>query len=255
MDEDVVVSQETPEAAPKERDYVAEATAMGWNAEYDGDNKVDAKEFVLRKPLFDEQKKLKRKVRDLENAIRAQTQMQEALVAQEREKLLAQAKMEKKEALESGDADRVIALDEEIDKIKRTPVRAPTQAPPEFTEWIEQNDWYSEDQKLRRYADALGMELYQQNPQRPLRDIYAEITREVRETFPTKFRNPNRTAPPQVEGSTRAATRNVESEPEIPKEYKQIFHTMWRAGAWGDITQKEAAKKYAADLAKIGAGD
>lgn len=246
---------EPKQEAPKERDFVAEATSMGWNPDYDGDNKVDAKEFVLRKPLFDEQKKLKRKVRDLENAIRAQTQMQEALVHQEREKLLTQYKAEKKEALETGDADRVIALEDEMDKLKRTPVRAPNQPPPEFTEWVDQNDWYSEDAKLRRYADALGIELYNQNPGRPLRDIYAEVTRDVKETFAAKFKNPLREKPSPVDSGSRAPTKTVEVEPEIPQEYKQVFHTLWRAGAWGSLSKKDAAKKYAADLANAGAAE
>lgn len=254
MAEEEVVVVETPEVTkPVERDFVAEATAMGWNAEFDGEGKVDAREFVLRKPIFDEQKKLKRKVRELENAIRTQTQMQESVIIKERENLLAQFKLEKKEALESGDADRVIALDDEIDKIRRTPVRNVNQTPPEFADWVEKNSWYSDDEDLRLFADGYGTKLFQQNPQRPITDIYADVAKKVKETFSSKFKNPNRETPPAVDTGTRApAPKAPPSEAEIPKEYKQVFHTMWRAGAWGDISQKDAAKKYVADLIKIG---
>lgn len=245
------------EVTTNDRDWTSEAASMGWNKDYDGPDKLDPKEFVLRKPLYDEQKKLKKKVKELEHAIRTQSQMQEQLLQRERDSVIASLKEEKKLAIESGDAGRVIELDEEIDKAKNITITAPS-IPKEFSEWASQaeNSWYGDDEDMTAWADAYGYKSLQKNPNKPIIEIYNEITKRAKEIFPTKFKNTNKDIPSKVEGANRSKNSDHspnDGEGRIPKDYKQVFHTMWRSGAWGDITKKEAAKKYVADLEKIGA--
>lgn len=241
---------------PAERDWASEASSMGWNSEYDGADKLDAREFVLRKPLYDEQRKLKRKIKELETAVRTQTQMQEQLILQEREDTIKRLRAEKKSAIEEGDGTRVIEIDEEIEQVKATPVKKAGPSS-EFIEWSSDpnNAWYGDDKTMTLWADAYGVRALQERPGRNVMEIFAEISREARKEFPHKFKNPNREVGDKVSsGETRnkPAQKQELGEQSIPSEYKQVFHSMWRAGAWGDMTKKDAAKKYAADLVKIG---
>lgn len=239
---------------PAERDYVAEAKAMGYKEDFDGPDKLDPKEFVLRKPLYDEMKKLRKKTKELEVALRTQTQMQQQLVEKERAELLAQYKAAKVAAIEEGDARKVVEIDEEVERIKNTPVQKQG-VNPDFAAWADKNDWYDSDpdteDEMSVWANAVGLKEHRKNPNRPVSEIYEDISRKVREKFPHKFGNAKRTAPPAVSTSDTGRTVQKDDEAEIPKEYKPIFFTMWRSGAWGDMTQKEAAKKYAADIKKI----
>jgi hypothetical protein len=249
------VSGEVSPSTSSERDWASEASSMGWNPEYDGPDKLDPREFVLRKPLYDEQRKLKRKVKELETTIRTQSQIQEQLIIKEREEAIQKLKQEKRSAVEEGDGGKVIEIDEELERIKSQPVQkaGPSQ---EFIEWSSDpnNAWYGEDNTMTLWADAYGARAAQANPGRNVSDIFAEITREVRKAFPHRFKNPNREKTNSVSsGETRQSSQKVElGENSIPSDYKQVFHTMWRSGAWGDMTKKDAAKKYAADLVKIG---
>lgn len=245
----------TQEVTPPERDWVAEATAMGWKEDHEGPERVDAREFVLRKPIYDEMKKLRKKTKELETAVRTQTQMQEQLLQKERDQMLNNLKQQKIQAIEESDAAKVVQIDEAIEHVKSQPVKQ-NGPPPEFISWVSDPDnaWYNDDEDMAAWADAKGLRLYQQNPNRPISEIYAEISRKAREAFPHKFSNSNREKPSAVEAPSRgnSSTKQELGEHSIPSEYKQVFHTMWRSGAWGDITKKDAAKKYAADLVKIG---
>ncbi len=247
---------EEAEQKPVERDFVEEAKAMGYKEDYDGPNKLDPKEFVLRKPLFDEMKKLRKKTKELENAIRTQSQMQEQLLEKERQELLEQYKSAKVTALEDGDHRKVVELDEEIDKIKNRPVQK-NQVNPEFAAWASENDWYDPDpdtdDERSLWANAFGLKESRRNPKKPASEIYAEISRKVKEAFPHKFKNMEREKPAAVGSGETGRTKTEDDEPVIPKDYKQVFHTMWRSGAWGDKTMKDAMKIYSADLKKIGA--
>lgn len=250
--QDGTESPQTPE-----RDYLAEAKAQGYREDFEGPEKLDPKEFVLRKPLYDEMKKLRKKTKELETAIRTQTQMQEQLLARERQEALELLKSQKITAIEEGDARKVVEIEAEVDRIKSTPIQTAQQPSPEFLEWSSDkaNEWYSLDEDMQAWADAYGLRLFNKNQNRPLSEIYMEISRKVKEVFPHKFGNQKRNIPAPVDSSdSRTPGGKTElGETDIPKEYKQVFHTMWRSGAWGDITMKEASKKYATDLAKIGA--
>lgn len=249
-DEQVVSSER------QERDWKSEATEMGWKEDHDGPDRLDPKEFVLRKPLYDEMKKLRKKAKELETAVRTQTQVQEQLLAKERQEILNNLKAQKIQAIEDSDAAKVVQLDEQIEQVRNTPVQRQAGPPPEFIEWSSDpsNSWYSDDEDMQAWADARGIRMYQQNPNRPISEIYAEISRKVKEAFPHKFTNPNREKGPTVESGTgsRSVAKQELSEASIPSDYKQVFHTMWRSGAWGEMTKKDAAKKYAQDLVKIG---
>lgn len=260
------MSEETQETTEQgsaeqttERNWNEEATSMGWKPDHDGPDRLDAKEFVLRKPLYDEMKKLRKKTKELETAIRTQENVQAQLRQREKEEMLNSLKQAKIQAIEEGEAAKVVQIDEQMEKIRQQPVQQRSGPPPEFVEWSSdpENSWYGDDEDMAAWADAKGLRLYQANPNRSVSEIYAEISRSVKKAFPHKFENPNREKPSNVESPSngRPASKQELGMDSIPSEYKQVFHTLYRSGCWGDpekISKKDAAKIYAKDLAKIG---
>ena len=263
-DETTITAPEAPETPvqetePKERDWLVEAKKIGWNEEYSGPDKVDAKEYVLRKPLFDQIHSLKKKSRELEAAVRHQRMVQEKLIEQEREKVIADLTKKRMDAIEEGDAKKVVEVEAQI-REKEQSLQSPGGGPPpEFLEFVAENEWYDQDEDMRLFADAKGVALYKANPKKPLKELYAEVAAKVREKFPQAFKNPNRTKPSAVEGTTPDPA-NVKKDlgwDDIPREYRRIAESQWRAGAFVDkkgspLPRKEAMRLYAEELKRMG---
>jgi len=239
--------EETPvKEQPQERDWESEAKAQGWNAEYDGDNKVDAREFVLRKPLFDDLKKLRKKTRDLEAAVMAQQRIHQEQLVKERDRVVKELKAEKKEALQAGDVEKVFDIDERLAEASKPVATPAVTAPREFSEFVDKNPWYETEPHMKRWADSYGIEYKQNHPNATLDEIYRAVTTEVKEAFPHKFENPKRNKPPSVEGGGGTPVANTK-EVKVPREHKTIVETMWKQGAWGDVSFKKALESYVKD--------
>lgn len=266
MSDDVILP-DSPEpegsepSAPAEKDWVGEAKKIGWNDKYDGPDKVDAKEFVLRKPLFDQIHSLKKKSRELESAVKHQRMVQEKLIEQERKKVMEELGSQRDKAIEDGDKGKVAKIEREMaEQNAAYNAASPKEPPKEFLDFVSENEWYESNPKLRRYADALGNELYAQDKSRPLKEIYLEVAKEVRDTFPQHFKNPNREKPASVDTTTPKATASKEELgwDDIPREYRRVAEAQWKAGAFVDkvgkqLSRRDAMRLYAEELRKVGA--
>ena len=237
------------ESGSDKRDWAAEASKQGWNSEFEGDNALDAKEFVLRKPLYDEMKKLRKKTRDLESAIMAQQNMHskqlENQIANTRKELLA----EKKQAIIDGDADKQIAIDDELQRVDRA--EQPQQQggiPAEYNDFEDANPWYNSDEDMRAWADAAGLRIRQNSPNKSLSEIYADISTRAKEVFPHKFKNLKKAIPQTVETPTRGVSRSTNDPVAgMPKDIKVVAEALWKQGAFGEVSRKQAMEAYAKD--------
>jgi hypothetical protein len=89
---------------------------------------------------------------------------------------LANLKVAKREALEQGDHDRVIAIDDAVDIVKdrqreaKEAAKAPPPPPvqqgvdPTLQAWLDRNEWFGQDVKKTQRVNALGAALKQANP-------------------------------------------------------------------------------------------
>ena len=197
------------------------ARDAGWRPldEFNGDPDewVDAGEFVRRGPLF---KALETKNKELK-AIRetlAQFQDHHSKVQENAyKKALVDLKAKKKEALIEGDADLVVEIDEQLQDVKMEQAakkqqpaqREPTEEHPEFVAFKQKNSWYETAYPMRRWADARGEELAREG--RSPSDVLRTIEREVREEFPKRFENPNRSRPNSVESGTQRGSTSAKA--------------------------------------------
>lgn len=231
-------------------DVEQEALNHGWKPkeEYEGDPSQwrSAETFMALKPFFeriDEQnKKLKRYERAQQEIMKDVANMRKT----EYDRALRTLQAERKAAFDDGDLDRYHRLDDEIDEIKDqrrqievvqdTPQDVPDKS--EFIEWKTKNTWYERDEALREWADSRGVSMAHSGM--APRDVLEQLEREVREKFPERFTNPNRSRPSSVaagDGQSRSSKPTMTLTPEENK----IMQTFVRQGI---MTEEQYLKEY-----------
>jgi hypothetical protein len=223
-----------------------QAIEHGWNPEgVEGKRNLSAEEFMDRQPLYDEMRNLKKQARKLEEGMDAMRKMQEGIREREREKTIKELQQKKLEALEDGNYNAVIEIDDAIAEEK---VNKDTQAVNnhQFEEWVDNNEWYNQDPDLRKYADTLGSGYFATNPNAEPKEVFNYVETEVKARYPEKFGNPRRKAPAPVEGASRGrgqvkrgASKHKASE--LPEQDRQIMRTILRTGK---MSEAEYLKEY-----------
>jgi predicted RNA-binding Zn ribbon-like protein len=216
MSEENVAPEDGQEDAPAPSPVELEAMDHGWrpeeefkaDAKNEGKKWRSAEEFMDRKSLFDRIEAGNQKTKQLEKTLQQLATHNANIEKVALEKAIAVLKAERKQALADNDLVRAEELRDEMDEIRDKkeavqPIPVATEPAPEFIEFKEKNSWYQRDDRLTRYADAVGKELFEKgySPAKVLR----EVEKEVREAFPEKFRNPNRESAPEMVTSSKRA--------------------------------------------------
>lgn len=158
-------------------------------------------------------------------------------------------KRQKKVALDEGDSDAVVDIDEQIAATKeaqkeatKVVVEAP-QVHPDFTRWVSDNNWYQSDRELRVFADTLGNNYAVQNPHITPQEVLTYVSKSVKRAFPDKFKNVRREQPSSVEAS-RPASKSTNASYELSPQEQKAMETLISSG---HMTKEQ----YIADLKKI----
>lgn len=206
MDEEVL-DQEVNEN--QESEIEAKARTMGWRPkeEYSGDtsNWVDAEEFVGRAPLYEGLSKQGKKIKQMERQLNAMMEHNKQIHERNKQAQIEELESQKREALDEQDHNKVIEVDRKIRETEQEPAPDVNQGiNPAFVDWVEDNEWYTDNPDLAAIADRRGELLYQQNPNRPVEEIYKEVGEYIRGTYIKE----ESTAPPPDGGSrqTRKAS-------------------------------------------------
>mgnify|MGYP003332612499 FL=1 len=228
------VVQEAPEVNPVEE----EARAQGWvgKDEFRGsdDDWVDADTFVKRgkeimpilrknnEKLLKELGEAKKAAEEARSAALEFKKYQQDISERKIGELQSQIehlKQAKRDAITTGDGDRVIAIDDAIDEIKEQQREAKSDAAlriaevqkqqqqavtldPTFNAWLDRNKWFGSDNKLTSVANALGESLRRDNPNLIGADFLTALDKELQDTFPDKFGKVKRQSP--VEGGSHS---------------------------------------------------
>lgn len=241
------------ESTPQVSAIEQKAIEMGWRpkSEFDGDDDdfIDATEFVRRKPLFEKIDHVGKELRETRKALKALQEHHTKVKEAEYQNALKQLRAEKKVALEEGDADRLIEIDEQIAEAKATEIsqqtaqRQAAQAPhPNFVAWVNKNTWYQSDAELRTVADGIGTSYAAKNPETSPDDVLKYVEQRIRKLYPENFRNPNKERPSAVEGRTSTpATEKKDSVSDyhLSDEERKVMNTFVRQGI---MTKEEYIK-------------
>jgi hypothetical protein len=124
---------------------------------------------------------------------------------------LEKAKIDYKEAYESGDPDKLADASAELARIQNEKYRVDTYTPPKQSEprveqpkpmlqqpqkpkvsqraleWANENTWFNKDSRMTSYAFGVHEELVKKGVVGDSEEYYKEIDREMRKVFPDKF--------------------------------------------------------------------
>jgi hypothetical protein len=239
------------QAEVSSRNYEEEARAQGWRGEEDwkGDPEdfVDAKTFVKRgeaimpilrrnnEKLLKELNEAKQAAEEARTVAREfQTFQKENFEkkAEEYKEQIKSLREQKKEAINEGDGERVVAIDEAIDvakeqheeanrkalEKKEIPKLDTTAIDPSLQTWLDSNTWFGQDRRLTGIANALGETIRTENPGLTGKAFLNKLDEEL-----ASIQNPRETPPHNpVEGrsTSRPTSSKKHSYEALPAEAK-----------------------------------
>ena len=240
IQQEVVESQESNQS-DSYSDAELKAMDHGWRPkeEFKGDVSkwVDAEEFNRRGELFDKIDVLSKDLKESKKALKMLQDHHQKVRETEYQRALANLKTAKKEAFESGDADKIIDIDDRIAEVKaaqvveRQAIQQQVNAPdPRFVQWVERNSWYAQDTELRSFADSTGTAHAAAYPSKSPDEVLEYVTQRVRKAFPEKFTNPNRSKPSAVEGNAPSKEQGRKKEYSLTRDELAAMNTFVRQG-------------------------
>lgn len=235
----------TEQVAPEVSAVEQRALEMGWRPkeEFEGNEEdfIDATEFVRRKPLFEKIDNVGKELRETRKALRALQAHHQQVKEAEYQHALKQLREEKKVALEEGDADKLIDIDERLADAKalqraqeQHAAQVASSPHPNFVQWVERNKWYKEDAELRAASDQIGTAYAASNPNLDPDEILQYTEKRIKKLYPERFTNPNKSRPSAVEGRTQTpATKPVADDSAnypLTDEERRVMNTFVRSG-------------------------
>ena len=252
-----------------------EARLLGWveKEEYrDGDHWVDAETFVKRgkeiNPILRKNnetllKKLAERdaeiaeVKKVAEEFKKFTKEVADRKVSELQKELSELREKKKVAISSGDGDAVVALDEQIDVIKEQQAEAKKAPPveqkktpdpvvldPLVVSWMEENVWFTQDDKYTRIADAIGVSINANFPNLKGKEFFKKLDEELEDVLPSKYRKTQRGSP--VEGSNNTSrpsgSKSKQSYDNLPADAKAACDRYVKQGL---MTKEQYVNDYA----------
>lgn len=227
---------------PQYTDVEKKAMEQGWvpKEQYSGTGKWrDAEEFLDRGELFSKIDDLNRRNRSLETTVHEVKKHYKKMAEAEYNRALKDLRAQKKEALDIGDSEKVVQIDEAIQQTKDQAAQElqrldaqPTQPTenPVFVVWQNRNPWYSQDRAMKIFADTLGEELVVKHGMKDPKEVLTEIERQVKKEFSHKFNNPNRNKPGAVEGGGKSGGGKSNESFQLTPEETQVMNKFIKHG-------------------------
>lgn len=227
------------------------AKTKGWRPkeEFDGDKArwKSAEVFLALEEPISKIEALAKELKEQKKANQMLIEHHHKVKESEFNRALEFLKLQKKEAFEKGNVDKILELDEQIDLVKETQ-RSQKQAiqeqkiqpeiHPDFQRWADTNKWYNNDNELRVTADSLGLAYAQLNPGKTPQEVLQHVEKEIKRIYPEKFSNPKRTAPNGMESPTNSGDSNDKFE--LSEEQRRVMNTFVRSGI---MTKEEYIKE------------
>lgn len=238
--------------------FEARATDQGWKPLEDwtaaGNDPAewrDARAFLDRGEILSRVSQQNKEIKELRKTLKAFEEHNKQLAESKYKEKLTELRGAKKEALEAGDAARVVQLDEQIDMVRdaqaenkaSATIDLPPEVPQEFQTWMDRNSWYGQNDEMRMFADNVGTAFAKTNRTKSPAEVLKYVETRVKKAYPDMFQNPARSAPSKVEGGegTRRAQTSKSQDIDLPPEAISVMNTLVRGGV---MTKEEYIKQY-----------
>lgn len=256
MSEEVVNTAEGGEqqAAPEYTPTQLKAMEQGWKPkeQFEGeeDQFIDAGEFIRRGELFSKIEHQSKEMKVMRQALEAMKQHHTKVEEAAYNRALKSLQDKRKSLLLEGEVAEALALEDEIDNVKaqRTQMAQQAQLPvvpevnPEFTQWVDRNNWYGKDKIMRAAADRIGLDLAQEGVAPS--EVLKRVEKEIREAFPHKFANPKQERASAVEASSRSGNSASRSAIQMDDREREVMRKIVRSGVMTEA-------QYMAELKKV----
>jgi len=194
----------------------------------DPDKWVDAPQFVLKAAeilpqLTADLKEARAEIKSVKKAVADSAKFISAAEKKAYDRGVLEATARLEAAASIGDVEGVRNATQEIVDLSREAVAAKpaeAEANPDFAEWVAANPWWGKDKPLTAATEAIGQEVAAEGYTGKAQ--IKEVDKRIREAFPNKFTNPNRSTAAAVEGlgSARRATGKTYSD--LPPEAREM---------------------------------
>ncbi len=224
------------------------AAAQGWNPDHDGPDKIDAAEFVRRKPLFDKIKAQNKELREVKKLVEgmattyktmSEAQFKKGSAAAEERMRAAEAEFDVK-AYKEASHDK-----QQLEAAQSSTVTATE--PPEVTEFCEKNPWFEKNAVMRTDALDYREKYLKANPNAPIADVLEYISTKIKRDYPEAFEptEKKRATPSAVEGASASSVSDPLSKlkASMSTEEKRIMKMFVGEGS-GKMTEKEYLESY-----------
>jgi len=242
-------------------EQIKEAEGQGWQSDFEGDNKKTAAEFLHDGKFFTEIKELKSQNKKLAKSFDNLTDHYEKVRINDQRKSeqdyqdrIDKLKSEKVLALDEGDNQRVVDIDEQL-RTTEKPIQQPeVNVNGEFDDWLKDNSWYDDSEFLRVEADSIGQQYYDQGKRG--KQLFGAIENHIRRKYPGDFENEKRSRAPTVEeGSTMNSQLNDKPNgnskatfKDLTREEQKIFNEF---KADGIFKNDDMIQKYYNDVLEV----
>jgi hypothetical protein len=240
-----------------DEETLSEAKRQGWvpQDQYNGpeDKWVDADTFVrkgkeINALLRKDNDFLKREVSEMKTTMMEFKKFHADTEKRAYDRAMSDLRDQKKEAINTGDGDKVLQIDDAIDDLKNNKpnpvVNKPSNQPdPVFVQWNEDNKWFGTDTELTEEANLIGEVIKRKQPTLIGEAFLDEVTKRVKKSYPEKFTNSNRGRPSPVEGTTapKNTSKNGKGYNDLPVEAKQACQKFEKSGL---LTREQYLKEY-----------
>ena len=266
--EDLNLDEETGTEDKVTEPTQAESQAMedGWRPEDEWEGEADdwvgAKEFNFRGELMsrissqstqlaDSNKKMEK----LSSALQVLGEHHQKTAETEHKRILSALKKEKAIALEEGDSESVVEIDDRISDLKDSKKEEAAQlkedkadvadakqnVPPAVAKWMsdDKNAWYHSDPVRRGIANAVSDAYMQSNPEATPMDMLKHVDTVIRQEMPHKFKDETPAGKRQgsvteTSNSRRGAKKKFTSR-DLSSEQLEVAKTFKEMGIFSDI--------------------
>lgn len=237
-------SQEVVEEVVEQPEYTEveqKALAQGWKPKdelEEGKEFISADEFLRRGELFDKIKSLKDEIHHLKSDLGAVVQHHAQVKESEFKRAVEYLKAEKKSALDEGDHERVIEIDDQIAEVREAQKLSKQPSGPAdnpqiramqetFVSWVDDNGWYNQNEELHDYADSVGLRYRRTNPDWSYEKILSEVAKKTKERFPEHFGGVRKSAPPSPDSGgqgIRSSKKGKLSESDLSDDERRAMN-------------------------------
>lgn len=246
-----VGGEQTQTVSPE---VIREAELLGWvpKERFRGneDDWIDAEVFVKRgkeiNPILRKNNELllnklnakDAEIADIKAAVEEFKKFHEETEERAYKRALADLKAAKKQALEEGDHEAVVEIDDEISDLKESKKTTTTTEPtkttpvvdPVYLAWEADNRWIVEDPSLAKAAEEAAAIMRIRGETSTGRTFLEKVGEKIKETFPEKFGNPNRDRASMTEGNRPATKTGKRSYADLPADAKQACDRFVKQG-------------------------